>query len=744
VREAHDQLQRWRRNNPAGRLAKLREAASEAHHRLRDAQELAVGAGEALATAEEERCLADAAVERATADERRASERAVQLANLAELVKAATQAQLRLPEYEADVTKHEVAAENALGRRRQAEREQTEHTRLAVQARGQAQRHRAACDEVVSTSGRVAADVPEETLADLRAAAEAAQQVYLAAAVDPNLRRQADQAAEKVKGLRTQITLRDAAHVAEAERLRATPAGADRTSWSIGAGNARQAVADLRGDMEALAKRGARLEEKVQVASPTEPGRRSWATLGERWSPTSPEHGHALEAEAAEQLRRAQDRLDDAASALTRVERQRGLTEAAVNGFHEALLPLTAVLGKAPDTAVDGFATAYTGDIDTAKGAAAAAVTALRESREQRENCRSALATAVQDLVGFANLSRYEALSTSARRSIVESGPDLLAAQAGEWSVALEARLATLKSDLENASRHRKTIVDRLTALVDQSVKTLRQASKLSRLPDDLAEWSGRPFLQIRFGEPDRTATPVRVGEVVDKVAAQYAARAVGGKSRNARRDGMSLLLEAVHAVVPKGFTVDVLKPDSVLRDERVSIEEMNEVFSGGQELTAAIVLYCTLAALSANKRGQMRSRHSGVLFLDNPIGRANASYLIDLQQSVARSLGVQLIYTTGISDDRVLAAFPLWVRLRNDADLRAGLKHIQVAEVVRRQLPAPYADDELAEGGPTGEGSRSEPGTVTATRVHRRPAQRDASTVADTSPESDATVPVP
>lgn len=40
----------------------------------------------------------------------------------------------------------------------------------------------------------------------------------------------------------------------------------------------------------------------------------------------------------------------------------------------------------------------------------------------------------------------------------------------------------------------------------------------------------------------------------------------------------MSLLLDAVHASVPKGFAVDVLKPDSVLRDERVRIEEMSEV----------------------------------------------------------------------------------------------------------------------------------------------------------------------
>lgn len=364
----------------------------------------------------------------------------------------------------------------------------------------------------------------------------------------------------------------------------------------------------------------------------------------------------------------------------------------------------------------------YAEDETAAQQASSAVVHRLRETKERVESCRSELADAAQELVAYANLARYESLATQARRSILESNRDTLAARAAEWSASLQARLATLTSDLENANRHRKTIVDRLSALVDQAVKTLRQATKLSRLPDDLAEWGGRPFLRIRFHEPDQMTVAVRVGEVVDRVASEYAARANGTRSHNTRRDGMALLLDAVHASVPKGFNVDVLKPDSVLRDERVSIEEMNDVFSGGQELTAAIVLYCTLAALAANERGQMRSKHSGVLFLDNPIGRANASYLIDLQQSVARSLGVQLIYTTGISDDRVLAAFPLWVRLRNDADLRAGLKHIQVAEVVRRQLPAPYTDGELAAAGDQYGGQFAQ-GTVTATRVHRRPA---------------------
>jgi hypothetical protein len=147
--------------------------------------------------------------------------------------------------------------------------------------------------------------------------------------------------------------------------------------------------------------------------------------------------------------------------------------------------------------------------------------------------------------------------------------------------------------------------------------------------------------------------------------------------------DGLAVVLRAVRAAVPKGFTVTMLKPDAVLRAERVRISEVRDVFSGGQHLTAAIILYCTLAALRANDQGKVRRHHSGVLFLDNPIGRASAGYLLDLQRGMAAALSVQLVYTTGLFEEEALASFPLIIRLRNDADLRAGRKYLSVHERV-------------------------------------------------------------
>jgi hypothetical protein len=268
--------------------------------------------------------------------------------------------------------------------------------------------------------------------------------------------------------------------------------------------------------------------------------------------------------------------------------------------------------------------------------------------------------------------------------------------------------LRSLDTDLEEIDRNRRLLVDRLAALTTAALRTLRAAQRLSKLPAELEGWSEQEFLRIRFGDPDPAMMRAALGVVLDETAAASMRET---KSASPRRDGMALLLRAVHAAVPKGYEVLVLKPDAVLRAERVPVAYMADVFSGGQRLTAAIVLYCTMAALRAEQRG-VKMRHAGVLFLDNPIGRASAHYLLELQLHVAEALGVQLVYTTGLMEANALRVFPLIVRLRNDADLRAGLKYLQVEERVAEQLPDGYADD--ADVGT---------GTLTALRFFRRPA---------------------
>jgi hypothetical protein len=326
----------------------------------------------------------------------------------------------------------------------------------------------------------------------------------------------------------------------------------------------------------------------------------------------------------------------------------------------------------------------------------------VRDAGRDRAAAERAVRGAVDAVAQFAQETRFSAVASPVRSHLLGVARADMPGLAAEWEQALRPRLRSLDDDLATIGRHRSGIVTRLHGMVGEALRTLRLAQRLSELPEGLSDWSGQQFLRIRFDEVDDAVLLDELGEVVDRTAGERA-----GNARD-RRDGMSLLLRGVRAAMPKGVRVEMLKPDAVLRTERLRVSEIRDVFSGGQQLTAAIVLYCTMAALRAHQRGQGRRAHAGVLFLDNPIGRASAGYLLELQFGVARALGVQLIYTTGLFDAGALSAFPLIIRLRNDADLRAGRKYLSVDDHVARQLAELDAPD----------GS----GQVAAARVFRRP----------------------
>jgi hypothetical protein len=59
----------------------------------------------------------------------------------------------------------------------------------------------------------------------------------------------------------------------------------------------------------------------------------------------------------------------------------------------------------------------------------------------------------------------------------------------------------------------------------------------------------------------------------------------------------------------------------------------------------------------------------------------------------MAAALGIQLIYTNGLSDEDVISRFPMRIQLRNDAEARSGLSLIRLDEQVRNALiPAPLS----------------------------------------------------
>ncbi|MCP3785275.1 hypothetical protein NLX85_18070 [Micromonospora sp. A3M-1-15] len=711
LRDVHIDLVRWRRDYPPGRLAELRESLGQRETELGDAVEAEREARTAADAAEAAHDRIAGQVDKLRTAERAAADRSGALARLEQTTGAAEQLRAKLPELaqqisEADRTVREMTAD-----REQKLREATEAARSAQDAAARVERHRADMRDVVTSTGEHAAAVPLTSVSDLRSAYLAAAAAYAAVEVGQDMRAAATTADLEAARLREEVGRHEPADVDRAEQLLATPEGADEAGRQT-------AIARTRRERERFADAVSAADTKVgglasDLKAATPAGGAAWIQLPESRRPTNVEHGRRLTTTAIAEHRDAQHEYETAVSDVEDLNRKVEVAKEAARAFREIHGPLAVLLADPPADPDDPIE-AYDGDSDGARAATSRVQQTLSAAVIVESSTGREVNRLVDHAVRHANQAKFEKMSNMSRRAIVGLDRDQLAARAAEFTTQLEQRLATLTTDLDSAGQHRKMIVDRLSALVVGALKTLRTASRLSKLPAGLGEWEGKEFLRIRFSEPDPALLHAHVGEVVDDMSAAATARASSGTAP--KRDGMVLLLRSIEAAVPKGFTVDLLKPDAVLRDERVPIENMNEVFSGGQELTAAIVLYCTMAALRANERGQMRTKHSGVLFLDNPIGKASAEYLLELQQGVAATLGVQLVYTTGLSDDRALAAFPLWVRMRNDADLRAGLKHIRVAEVVRRQLPDPFTDADAAPG-------EIAPGTITATRVYRRPA---------------------
>ncbi|MET7828343.1 MULTISPECIES: hypothetical protein [unclassified Streptomyces] len=705
-RELAARLASWRTGCPAGRLVELaatardaRAFAEEAEAELTEARTVRAEADETAADAAHVRDERQEAAQKA----RRAADA---LAGLAFRLRERAGWQVRLRELADEAAESEARAQECLERARAADEDRRATQRAADDARRTARALRAERAEIAGAPDDVAQDdtAAQSSLPALREAYRAASQLYEKVGVGADLRAEQARAESDESAALADLDRLSNKVRTRAAQLLESPDGSDGPSRQAAVARADELVQLLETRMSTASEQLGRLRGEAERHAPEEGG--THTELADDLVPRDAEHAQAL-------LRTATTELATRAEALERARESHGeflgahrSAEDAAGGFDETSALLRDLLREHSDEEQEE-PEPYPGSLEEARHSAAESRRSLRGCAADLSAAEGAVREACDILVRHANSTRYEQVRTPARQQIRELPASSLPEHAHKWADAFAPRLRVLTDELEQLERNRDSIVDRLRGLVESSLATLRSAQRLSRLPEGLGEWSGQEFLRIRFEEPDQATLTERLGEVVDE-----ATRAAVKKNSDMRRDGMSLLLRGVGAALqPRGVAVEILKPDAVLRAERVPVGQMGDVFSGGQLLTAAIALYCTMAALRSNDRGRDKHRHAGTLFLDNPIGRANATYLLELQRAVSDALGVQLLYTTGLFDTTALAEFPLVIRLRNDADLRAGLKYISVEEHLRPGLP---------KEAPAGEAAHTE---ITATRMYKRPA---------------------
>ncbi|WNZ13098.1 hypothetical protein [Streptomyces sp. 11x1] len=706
-RELAARLSSWRTGCPAGRLTELadtaretRAFAEEAEAELAEARTVRAEAEEAAAEAAQVRDERQEAAQKS----RRAADA---LAGLAFRLRERAGWQVKLRELADEAAESEARAQSCLDRARAADEDRRAAQRGADDARRTARALRAERAEIAGAPDDVPetdSDASKQPLAALREAYRAASQVYEKVGVDADLRAEQARAESDESAAIAELDRLTNKVRNRAEQLLQSPDGSDGPSRQAAAARAEELVQLLETRMSTASEQLGRLRGEAERHAPQDG--EAHTELPEELLPRDADHAQALLRTATAELAARAEALTQAREAHAELLESHRAAEDAAGGFDETAALLRDLLRDHSADDDQEEPEPYPGGLEEARRAAGEARRSLRGCAADLSAAEGSVREASDVLVRHANSTRYEQVRTPARQQIRELPAASLPEHAQKWADAFAPRLRVLTDELAQLERNRDSIVDRLRGLVESALATLRSAQRLSRLPEGLGEWSGQEFLRIRFEEPDQATLTERLGEVVDE-----ATRAAVKKNSDMRRDGMSLLLRGVSAALqPRGVAVEILKPDAVLRAERVPVGQMGDVFSGGQLLTAAIALYCTMAALRSNDRGRDKHRHAGTLFLDNPIGRANATYLLELQRAVSDALGVQLLYTTGLFDTTALAEFPLVIRLRNDADLRAGLKYISVEEHLRPGLPPQPQPGETAHT------------EITATRMYKRP----------------------
>ncbi|MEU6826519.1 hypothetical protein ABZ921_38440 [Streptomyces atriruber] len=717
-RELAARLASWRTGCPSGRLAELAAAAQEARAFAEEAEAELTEARTARAEADEAAGEATRVRDERQEAAQRARRAADALAGLAFRLRERAGWQAKLRELADDAVESEARAQTCLDRARAADEDRRAAQRAADDARRTARALRAERAEIAGAPEDVPeeSEAPKSSLPALREAYRAASQLYEKVGVGADLRaEQARAESDESAALAELDRLSNKVRTRAALLLEGTD-GSDGPSRQAAAARAEAQVQLIEARASTASEQLGRLRGEAERHAPEDGD--AHTELPEELVPADAEQAQTLLRTATGELAAHTEALSRAKEAHAALLHTHRVTEDAAGGFDETAALLRDLLREHQEDEAEEAPEGYPGSLEEARQSAAEARRSLRGCAADLSTAESAVREASDILVRHANATRYEQVRTPARQQIRELPASALPEHAKKWADAFAPRLRVLTDELEQLERNRDSIVDRLRGLVESALATLRSAQRLSRLPEGLGEWSGQEFLRVRFEEPDQATLVERLGEVIDE-----ATRAAVKKNSDLRRDGMSLLLRGVQAALePRGVAVEILKPDAVLRAERVPVGQMGDVFSGGQLLTAAIALYCTMAALRSNDRGRDKHRHAGTLFLDNPIGRANATYLLELQRAVSDALGVQLLYTTGLFDTTALAEFPLVIRLRNDADLRAGLKYISVEEHLRPGLPQQDPDGETVHG------------EITATRMYKRPAAQSDPAAAQTA----------
>jgi hypothetical protein len=284
-------------------------------------------------------------------------------------------------------------------------------------------------------------------------------------------------------------------------------------------------------------------------------------------------------------------------------------------------------------------------------------------------DCRDRIASILSDV-------RYSVCSSEIRANL-HSALDTIHCDPHRYLKDIEERIAPIKHELANMQTKKEIIVQDLYELYRSVVRSLDRIQKDSQVPASSgpwAVWSGKPFIEVRINEKVRK-------EDAAKTLLRAFVEDLMSEKTTVPDDPVTVLQWATRAVLRNNIEFFLLKPEHRPRLGRHRLEEFR-AFSGGEKMTAAILLFMTFANLLSLKRTELL-KDGNPLLLDNPLGASSSGNFIELQRAIARSCNIQIIYTTAVNDHQALGQFGLIIKMARRIEDQQGRRYVHVDESV-------------------------------------------------------------
>ncbi len=294
---------------------------------------------------------------------------------------------------------------------------------------------------------------------------------------------------------------------------------------------------------------------------------------------------------------------------------------------------------------------------------------------------RHSVYASYEEIRKFTSSDAFRQLESEAEVAAYLRANDALAAADNAHKTAglIEDRLKTIEHDLSRLDDDLQACVAELERLLSTARHKLRRMID-GRIPQDVPRFGGQPVFRMS-ADLSRVAATQRKEILRSYVSDLAEADRVPETGQDIAAELMDRMTAALGR---KTLGIRLLKPKGEGDTEHMPIDQVT--VSGGELLTAAMMIYLVLARLRAESmHGGVGE--SGILIMDNPLGKANKALLLKTQIGLADAMGIQLFYTTGVQDTSALAEFENIVRLRRNRQSRGtGRIHVEV-EAMRAHI---------------------------------------------------------